>query len=216
MLGLYEANDLSPMLDLQLGEKVYPVPPLTLARFLKLSACDWQAMLTELLGSNAPAMMAEADPEDPVAFAKKLGVALVDFPHAPFAEVVAAIVPGASAAEWIEHGDALKLMLIYHAFGKTHDWTLISDAIGFGKPVEKEATGRTVAGALMLFCQNFPFYKPEDLLAMRVDFFFLIRQGVAEPREDETEGVPEAVYVHAPDSPLWAALDAADRKAGVN
>ena len=221
MIGLYEANDLSPMLEIRLGEKMYQVPPLSLARFMRLTACNWTALLTGILGSPAAGLsssLSVEDAKDPAAFAKKLGASLVDFPHVPFAPLVAAVVPGLSESEWTEHGDAVVLLRLYHAFGKTHDWKLISDAIGFGKSQAKPTTEGTIAGALMLFCQRFPFYKPEDLLSMRVDYFFLIRNGVMPQKEEpeSTDDIPEAVYVKAPDSPLWAALEEADRKAGVN
>jgi hypothetical protein len=218
-LGLYDAGDLSPMLEIRLGEKTFPVPPLTLARFMKLTACNWSALLKGILGSKAPGVgepMTDEDVKNPRAFAAKLGASLVDFPHVPFAPLIAAVVPGLTEKEWGEHGTPVVMLDLYYRFATAHDWKLIADAIGFGKPVEKAATGATIAGALMAFCQAYPFYKPEDLLAMRVDYFFLIRNGVAPVPEDAAaalEDVSSIGHTKDPTNPLWAALDEADRKA---
>jgi hypothetical protein len=198
----------------------FPVPPLTLGRFLDLMASDWVVMTRRLLGSDCSGGGADA--------AELLGRQLAGIDHGAFTGPVCAVVPGMTADVWEKHGDTVSAFRLVDYFTKAHDWGLIGKAIAWGeeKVDEETPTRATVTAALLTFCRNFPTQTPRDLLETRVEGFFYLRDGAtetlrgSEPEAEEGDilapgqGIADgAGLINDTErrSSLWGSIDAADK-----
>lgn len=211
---LQRAFDLTPGYELRLGPKVYPVPPLTLGRFMDLMACDWSLLSVALKAVQTPPST-EPLATEPEKLAAQIGKSLAYFPTAAFAPLIVTVVPGVTSSEWEEHGTGTEFLRLYRYFGLTHDWLLICKAIGFGDPKAAPATRSTVTAALLSFCQRFPSESLEGLLNKRVEGFFYMRDGASElmgEQEGEGESLPPGGnIIHDPEkkASIWATIERA-------
>jgi hypothetical protein len=253
---------LTPTHSLVVGERSFEVPPLTLERFLSLMGTDFSALKTELVKGALAQVGDTGSAELPslgmlknlIADAKAAGEEIAlretverDFPGlvhdlarmlhalppAAVAPLVLAVVPGLDPEAWKAHGTPIKALDLFRFFCGAHDWTFISETIGYGKPKDKDeqpTTKATVSGALLSFCRAHPFYSPEQLLDMRVEGFFHLRAGAteafekAEAASDVSAGstLSEEELIRASGAPvrkasseLLASIEAADRDAGL-
>lgn len=197
----------------------FRVPPLSLGRFLDLMASDWMMLARRLLGSEV------TNPGD-VSAAEILGRQLAGIDHGAFTSAVCAVVPGMTPETWETRGDVVSFFRLVDYFAKAHDWNLIGKAIGWGEEKVDEATPTraSVTAALLSFCRAFPTQSVEELLAMRVEGFFYLRDGANETLRgsESDEGDILAAGGGIADgsglindterrSSLWGSIDAADK-----
>lgn len=218
---LQRAFDLTPGYELRLGPKVHPVPPLTLGRFMDLMACDW-TLLRKALEVVKPPATSEAIAQEPEKLAAQIGKSLAYFPFEAFAPLILAAIPGVTEAEWREHGSGTEFLALYRYFGITHDWSLITKAIGFGDSKAAPATRSTVTAALLSFTRTFPSESVQGLLGTRVEGFFYMRDGASElfgePDAEENDEPGEislgGTHIYDPEkkASIWATLEKAEQE----
>lgn len=151
-----DAWSLVPIGELRLGERVFPVPPLTFARFQRLLTVDHAAATAQLAAHDAAA----------------------------FAEIAAIVVPGITEADWRECASTLTALHLFALFVGAHDWTLIAEAIRLGEPVEPGESIPTLQQitAGLIAVGKATGYTIEALTAMRVDGFYLLVDAIREER----------------------------------
>jgi hypothetical protein len=166
---------------------------------------------------------------------RSLARSLQSLENPVLALIAAAVVPDLEARDWLEHGTPVKVLELFEFFYRVHDWAFIGKTIKFGEAHaddERPATKSTVAGALVAFCRAHPFVSPESLLAMRVEGFFYMRSGAEEAADlaesvasaeagvSQLDGEEMAAAANVPSgsapSSLLAAMDEAEKKAGIN
>lgn len=192
----------------------FPVPPLTLGRFLDLMSSDWQALAHGLLASDlvgaGSAQLAEF-----------LGRQLAGIDHRAFGQLVVAVVPGLTREEWDADGDVVSAFRLFNYIANVHDWKLIGRAIGWGDEDEETPSRATVAHALVRMSST-TGYTVESLLSTRIEGFFYLRDGLFAPEPEAEDGnilspgasiADGAGLISDPEkrSPLWGAIDEADK-----
>lgn len=184
-------------------------------------ASDWTAVAHGLLDSKL--LLVDGD-----SAAEVLGRQLAGIDHRAFTGPVCAVVPAMSREAWERWGSTVEAYRLIHFFHGTHDWPLIGKAIGWGEEKVDEATPTraSVTAALLSFCRAFPTQSVEELLAMRVEGFFYLRDGAnetlrgSEPEADEGDilmaggGIADGsglINDTERRSSLWGSIDAADK-----
>lgn len=160
-----ESWSLEPIGSLRLGTVDYPIPPLTFARFQRL------------LGLDA-AVFAQAMTAGDVAAAW------------PWVDVC---LPGVTRVEWEEHGTREQIARVFLMFVNGHDWEFIGESIRFGEPPapgEAMPSQVDVASGLLAVARH-SAHRIEDLLAMRVEGFYLLVEAIRQ--ENDRQAEPEMV-----------------------
>ena len=172
-VAVADAWSLEPIGELRLGERVFPVPPLTFARFQRLLGIDHAAIVAAMTGGG----LAGAWP------------------------AVEACVPGVPRDLWEEEAMPPDVASLFLVFVKGHDWAFISDAIRFGEPPEpgeKPSTRAEVVGGLIAIARA-TGYTIEALNAMRVEGFYMLVEALRAEKErnanPEGEGMPGGIEV---------------------
>lgn len=162
-----DAWSLAPIGELRLGEKVFPVPPLTFARFQRLIGADHTAATARLVEHDAAA----------------------------FAEIAAIVVPGITEADWREFASTKTALYLFALFVDAHDWKLISDAIRLGEPAEPGEDIPTLQQitAGLVSIGKATSYTIEALTEMRVDGFYLLVDALREDRVQVGGEIPMGV-----------------------
>lgn len=157
-----DAWSLAPIGELRLGERVFPVPPLTFGRFQRLIGADHSGATARLMEHDA----------------------------AGFAEVAAIVVPGITEADWREHASTMTALHLFALFAEAHDWKFIADAIRLGEPLEEgeEIPSLTQVTAGLVAVGKATGYTIEGLTGMRVDGFYLLVDALREQRAPEPGG----------------------------
>lgn len=157
-----DAWSLAPIGELRLGERVFPVPPLTFARFQRLIGADHTAATARLVEHDAAA----------------------------FAQIATIVVPGITEADWREFASTKTALYLFALFVEAHDWKLIADAIRLGEPEEPGEdipTLKQITAGLVAIGKA-TSYTIEALTAMRVDGFYLLVDAIRDAREAEPGG----------------------------
>jgi hypothetical protein len=187
----------------ELGGRVYPVPPLTLGRFLKLQGFDAVVLSCELLGQPLPegapsvsiGQMLAALGEVPaaetmltalIATLRLAGSGKLDV--ACLADLVTVLVPGVDSAAWREHGTGWHVSALITLFGRGHDWGYISGAIHFGEKPEDEERSGSLEGGLVAVSQMYPSEGGiEGNLNTRLEGFYRRIDAIIARQKDEAE-----------------------------
>ncbi|MBK9968675.1 MAG: hypothetical protein IPP07_28955, partial [Holophagales bacterium] len=145
--GLIDAWSLEPLGVLRLGDREFPVPPLTLGRFQRLLGLDTEALTKGLLAEY------KTTPPRSVRVMRALlrlsilrglpgrrlmwwAIERFHIGHrlyraASAAEGVGLVVPGVTPSVWKEHGSQLEFSKLFLLFADGHDWAYIANAIRF-------------------------------------------------------------------------------------
>lgn len=200
-----DAWSLAPIGELRLGEKVFPVPPLTFARFQRLIGAEPQAFVSALVDkvptkTAAERLMARAL-RWTILYAPRLtrylwklvdlfGLGKQNGRVPELAGLVRICVPDVPEELWKTHGAPIDAVNLFLTFGRGHDWSLISDAIRLGEPLEPGETMPSQADFVggLLAVAKATGYKVEELTEMRVDGFYLLVEALREQRPPEVGG----------------------------
>ena len=194
----------------ELGGRPYPVPPLTLGRFLQLQGFDAVALSCELLGQPIPegapsisigqmlAALGTAPPAEVMLGGLVSALRLAGGGHldvACLADLVAVLVPGVEPDVWREHGTGWHVSALVALFGRNHDWGYISAAIRFGEQPDEEEGGSPIEEGILAFTQMYPGVgSVRDVLDFRLEGFYrTIEAALARQREEAREADPDAV-----------------------
>lgn len=207
-----DAWSLAPIAEVRLGEEVFPVPPLTFARFQRLLSADHQKVVAGLAGEAryAPSfatrafrrMLKWAILRAPRAkrplwwLVNRFGIGAKPLPAPSAAALVHLVIPAVPEATWREHGTQQEFARLFLTFSKAHDWGFISDAIRFGEPVDAGETMPSQTDLVngLLAIAKATGYTVEDLTEMRVDGFYLLVEALREQRQPDVEGeIPEGI-----------------------
>jgi hypothetical protein len=167
-ISLSDAFDLRPLGEITLGGRSYPVPPLTFARFQKLLGMDHGAFVSRL-----------------VAIAETNGADL-----AGFLDLVMLVVPDMDRNDWMQYARPWNITDLILMLANGHDWQYIASAIDFGKPYEADdvQVGRPVVLAGLLTLSQQSGIAIDELMAKRVEGFYLIADGVKERNQQVQNG----------------------------
>jgi hypothetical protein len=202
-LSLKAAFDLEPVLELRIGpwlqKRTYRVPPLTFGRFDELTR--QLGLLPQLRASLLAAAEKLKDiPSGPLSRAAMnsfVGRHLMLFPVSDFFPLAKAVVPGLKEKDWAQ-ASLFDLNDLFLFFARTHDWSFIAEAMGFGQPRENACATDEEAYAALLGMAIETGQDLSYLLNLRVEAFFttvvslrLRHELLAEAREEvehEAEG----------------------------
>lgn len=192
MLALQDAFDLTATCDVEMGGRTYTVPPLTFGRFQKALAVGIPD-LPEALKRLTPG------PERTIESFEDLAKQMLDVGHEHFTAIACAVIPGLKPAVWKEHGDLLKVIVLFDFLKREHDWSYISQTLGFKKHAEKEPgpNPEEFTAVLLVLAHELGCRLPE-LLELRLEGFYMsvdavktrqrIREEAREKAEHEAEG----------------------------
>ena len=202
-----DAWSLAPIGELRLGERVFPVPPLTFGRFQRLIGAEPEKIAAALVVETPPARrtLAERGMDRALRWSILhtprltrwlwrvvdlfgLGVRHVPVPEA--ARWVAICVPGVTEADWRKHGTQRHVAQLFLVFGRAHDWGFIADAIRLGEPLDdgEQLPSLTEITAGLVAVGKATGYTIEALTEMRLDGFYRLVDALREQRAPEPGG----------------------------
>lgn len=187
---------MEPLGTLRLGEREFPVPPLTLGRFQRLLSAETQAVVKGLM----------AERQGPVPLSVRIARRIlrsavlrrsrftpllwkiVDRFHigrglyraTTATELACLLVPGLTPRFWKEHASQVHVLDMFLLFARGHEWGYISDAISFGEPLEEgevlPSPDDITAGLLSVARET--GHTIEQLSTMRVEGFYRLTAAI--------------------------------------
>lgn len=226
--GLIDAWSLEPLGVLRLGEREFPVPPLTLGRFQRLLCLDTEALTKGLLAEY------KATPPRSVRVMRALlrlsilrGLPgrrfmwwIVDRFHIgrrlyraeSAAAAVALVVPGVTPSVWKEHGSQVEFSRLFVLFADGHEWGYIADAIRFGEPVaegEELPDPDDIAQGLIAVAKE-TGHTVEQLATMRLEGFYRLVAALRAKAEAEDDARAQSMHPQGGPLPGVEYADAAE------
>lgn len=208
--GLIDAWSLEPLGVLRLGDREFPVPPLTLGRFQRLLGLDTEALTKGLLAEY------KTTPPRSVRVMRALlrlsilrglpgrrlmwwAIERFHIGHrlyraASAADAVGLVVPGVTPSVWKEHGSQLEFSKLFLLFADGHDWAYIANAIRFGEPVEEGEElpdPDDIAQGLIAVAKE-TGHSVEQLATMRLEGFYRLVAALRAKAEAQEDAVAQS------------------------
>lgn len=205
--GAAHAFDLSPIGEVVLGGRHFPIPPLTLARFCRLLSFDMEALMQlaiDCLGGD-PATITSG-PKSPrrwfwrrllgrVRFAQYNASDLVIGASAAekravggLCDVALVAIPDLTRETWMRYASPAEIDEIYTTFANSHDWAFIADNMGLDRDVEREP--QELETVLVAIASIIPGHTEQSLLATRLEGFYRLAREAERIARVRQEGSP--------------------------
>lgn len=198
---------------LRLGEREFPVPPLTLGRFQRLLSAETQAVVKGLMAERqGPAPWSVRAARRILRLAvlhrsrltpflwravDKLGIGRGLYRATAAADLACLLVPGLTPRLWKEHASQVHVLDLFLLFARGHEWGYISEAIRFGEPLEDGEvlpTPDDITEGLLAVAKE-TGHTIEQLSTMRVEGFYRLTAAIrakseAQEREQKAHATP--------------------------